>query len=136
MNTFTIWEEFFYIRDPWRFALFCLIFLACDFLAEQENETVGLVDPQRRVRPSYVKVPLTFSQPYPFRFTHAECENGSLDLNETDKELEYYFWIPEYKSCTLTISSKEILSFSWKDKIYCVPIEYRNVQCEVKPQKK
>ena len=115
--------------------LFFVIFWACDLPTKKESEKTGLVDPEVRYRKSYVKVPFTLSKPHSFRFTHADCGKGILDLRETDKELEYYFLIPEYASCTLIAYSKEILTFSWKDEIYCEPIDLREFHCEVKPRK-
>ena len=112
-----------------------VMFWACDVSTEKKSEKTGLVDPELRSRKSYVKVPFTFSKPHSFRFTHAECENGTLSLRETQKELRYYFLIPEYESCTLTAYSKEILTFSWKDEIHCDPIDMRELHCEAKPKK-
>ena len=116
--------------------LLLVLFWSCTVSSEKEREKLGAVDPDLRSRPSRVKVPFTFDKPHTPRFVKAQCEKGRLSLRETDKELEYYFSIPEYESCILSAYSKELLTFSWKDSIYCESLGLRDLKCTTKPKAK
>lgn len=124
------------LDDGRHMLLLLVIFWACEGPKEKESHSLGAIDPDVRFRQSRVKVPFTFDKPHTPRFVKAQCEKGRLSLRETGKELEYYFSIPEYESCTLSAYSKELLTFSWKDKIHCESLGLRELSCEAKPQKK
>lgn len=116
--------------------LLLVLLWSCTVPSEKEREKLGAVDPDLLSRPSRVLVPFRFDKPHTHHFFEAKCENGKSGLKETEKELEFTFSIPEYDSCILRAYFKDVLTFSWKDEIYCEHLRDEEFRCTAIPKKK